>query len=364
MLQWILHDWNDEQCVQILKNCRGPITDECKRGKVIIIEMATDAKSDDCELAELKLFFELNMMAKYSGKERSEKECAKLFSEADIWHFFRSWFRDNSEANLFEFAYGKGFWEFLNENPQHISAFHGIMMADSQMSKLGLRNCKSGFENLGFIIDDGGGTGTVAKIISQEFPNLKCTVLDPAKVIAGLSESKNVCYIGGDMFQSISPADAILLKHMESFNEGMACDSQMIKIALKDCNGVFKGLDSIVDVGGGTGSSNLSFVGGSMFEYIPSADAVLLKILKKCKEAISSGSNGGKVIVIDIVINEKKDDHAVTEVKLLFNINMMAILNGKERSEKEWDKLFFDAGFKSYKITSIFGFRSLIEAYS
>ncbi|KAI4296824.1 hypothetical protein L6164_036747 [Bauhinia variegata] len=117
-----------------------------------------------------------------------------------------------------------------------------------------------------------------------------------------------------------------------------------------------------------------------MFEYIPSADAVLLKcvlhnwsdedcvkILKKCKEAISSGSNGGKVIVIDVVINEKnekKDDHAVTELKLFYDISMMAILNGKERSEKEWDKLFFDAGFKSYKITPIFGFRSLIEAYT
>ncbi|KAI4296823.1 hypothetical protein L6164_036746 [Bauhinia variegata] len=82
LLKWILHDWNDEQCIQILKNCRGAITDECKRGKVIIIEMVTDAKSDDRELAELKLCFELNMMAKYSGKERSEKEWAKLFSEA------------------------------------------------------------------------------------------------------------------------------------------------------------------------------------------------------------------------------------------------------------------------------------------
>ncbi|KAI4296826.1 hypothetical protein L6164_036749 [Bauhinia variegata] len=123
-------------------------------------------------------------------------------------------------------------------------------------------------------------------------------------------------------------------------------------------------------------SNNLSFVGGSMFESIPSADAVLLKwvlhnwsdedcvkILKKCKEAISSGSNGGKVIVIDVVINEKKDDHEMTEVKLFYDIVMMATLNGKERSEKEWDKLFFDAGFKSYKITPLFGFRSLIEAY-
>ena len=47
-----------------------------------------------------------------------------------------------------------------------------------------------------------------------------------------------------------------------------------------------------------------------------------MKILKKCREAIPSKEKGGKVIVIDIVINEKKEEHDITEAKLLFDLLM------------------------------------------
>lgn len=98
--------------------------------------------------------------------------------------------------------------------------------------------------------------------------------------------------------------------HMSLFNEAMACDSLMVDLALKNSSSVFEGLDSIVDVGGGTGttakiiceafpklkcvvfdlpqvvenlssdSNNLSYVGGDiLFKSIPEADAVLLKVL-------------------------------------------------------------------------------------
>jgi len=92
------------------------------------------------------------------------------------------------------------------------------------------------------------------------------------------------------------------------FNEGMASDSQMVNLALKNCSEVFEGIDSIVDVGGGTGTTariiceafpklkcvvydlpqvvanltsgcdNLSYVGGDMFKSIPQADAIMLKV--------------------------------------------------------------------------------------
>ena len=88
-----------------------------------------------------------------------------------------------------------------------------------------------------------------------------------------------------------------------------------------------------------------------------------MKILKKCKEAISSKGKGGKVIIVDVVINEKKDEHELTETKLLFDMLMMVVAAGKERSVEEWERLFLEAGFSHYKITSLFGLRSLIEVY-
>ena len=71
----------------------------------------------------------------------------------------------------------------------------------------------------------------------------------------------------------------------------------------------------------------------------------------------------GKVIIIDIVINEEKDEHELTEAKLFFDMLMMVMVTGRERTEEGWEKLFMAAGFSDYKITPLFGLRSLIEVY-
>ncbi|KAK7274542.1 hypothetical protein RIF29_15636 [Crotalaria pallida] len=191
------------------------------------------------------------------------------------------------------------------------------------------------------------------------------------------------------------------------FNDGMASDARLVtKVLVEKFKEVFDGLESLVDVGGGTGtmakevagsfpqlecivldlphvvaglqgSENLKYVGGDMFEAIPPTDAILLKwimhdwndeecvnILKKCKEAITSKGKEGKVIIIDMVIleNEKRDCESV-ETQLFFDMLMMVLLTGKERNEKEWAKLIYSAGFSSYKITPLLGLRSLIEIH-
>lgn len=66
------------------------------------------------------------------------------------------------------------------------------------------------------------------------------------------------------------------------------------------------------------------------------SDDDFIKILENCTDAISRKGKGGKVIIIDIVINEKRDENEMTEVKLLLDVVMMTSLNGKERNEKEW----------------------------
>ena len=93
------------------------------------------------------------------------------------------------------------------------------------------------------------------------------------------------------------------------------------------------------------------------------SDEDCIRVLKKCREAISSEGKEGKVIIIDIVINEKNDKHELAEAKLFFDMLMMSLVTGREREEKEWEKLFLEAGFSHYKITPIFGMRSLIEVY-
>ncbi|KAG5627673.1 hypothetical protein H5410_012891 [Solanum commersonii] len=148
------------------------------------------------------------------------------------------------------------------------------------------------------------------------------------------------------------------------FNDALASDSRLnTNVLITECKHVFEGLTSLVDVDGGTGSvsiaiantfpnikctvldlpqvigylkgsGNLDFIGGDMFDKIPHANVILLKcvdcvkILKKCKESIPSKEGKG------------------------------------ERIEKEWEKLFIEAGFNEYKIFPVLGLRSLIEIYS
>ncbi|WCJ30890.1 O-methyltransferase family protein [Euphorbia peplus] len=189
------------------------------------------------------------------------------------------------------------------------------------------------------------------------------------------------------------------------FNEAMASDSRLVtSVLIDEGKEVFDGLTSIVDVGGGTGTTskaiarafphiqctlldlphvvdglqdapNLKFVSGNMFVAIPPADAILLKwilhdwtdeeclkILEQCKRAIKD-RKGGKVIIIDMVREYQKEDYEITESKDFFDILMMVMFTSKERNENEWAKLFSDAGFSDYKITPILGLRSIIKLY-
>ncbi|XP_028787630.1 isoflavone-7-O-methyltransferase 6-like [Neltuma alba] len=183
------------------------------------------------------------------------------------------------------------------------------MGSDTRFMKLALiRDLESVLDGLGSIVDVGGGNGATAKIISEAFPKLKCTVLDLPEVVANLSGNANLSFVGGDMLKSIPHADAVLIKWV------------------------------LLDWG----------------------DDDCIKILKNAKRAISGKGNEGKVIIIDMVLDEKHDQYEWLETKLLINIALIADLNSKARSEEEWKQVFLKAGFKDYKIFPIFGLRSLI----
>ncbi|PHU23478.1 8-hydroxyquercetin 8-O-methyltransferase [Capsicum chinense] len=62
------------------------------------------------------------------------------------------------------------------------------------------------------LVDVGDGTGTITKAIAQALPQINCILFVLPHVIEGLEESKNLIYMGGDMFISIPSADTILLK--------------------------------------------------------------------------------------------------------------------------------------------------------
>ncbi|XP_060672230.1 xanthohumol 4-O-methyltransferase-like [Ziziphus jujuba] len=79
-IKWILHDWDDEYCVKILKNCRKAVPE--KSGKVIIIDMVLKAKGNDNIFDEIGMMFDMVTLAlTEGGKERTDKEWKKILKE-------------------------------------------------------------------------------------------------------------------------------------------------------------------------------------------------------------------------------------------------------------------------------------------
>ena len=91
-------------------------------------------------------------------------------------------------------------------------------------------------------------------------------------------------------------------------------------------------------------------------------DEECVKILKNCKKAIPPRHEGGKLVIIDIVIGAGQSEKKRREMQVIFDLFIMFI-NGTERDENQWKKIFFEAGFHDYKITPVLGVRSIIEVY-
>ena len=75
IMKWIIHDWDDERAIAILKNCRNQMSGN---GKVIIVDCVVPENND----LDFSKFFDLNMMVMTGGKERTEKEFAQLLDAA------------------------------------------------------------------------------------------------------------------------------------------------------------------------------------------------------------------------------------------------------------------------------------------
>ena len=75
VMKWIIHDWNDELAVTILKNIRNEIP---RNGRVVIVDCVVPENNEP----DFSKLFDLNMMVMTGGKERTEKEFAQLLSAA------------------------------------------------------------------------------------------------------------------------------------------------------------------------------------------------------------------------------------------------------------------------------------------
>ncbi|SDD30363.1 methyltransferase [Streptomyces prasinopilosus] len=77
LLKFVLHDWDDDSCVRILRNCREALR---PGGRVLVMELLVD----EVGTPGLEPLMDLNMMALSTGRERSLDEFENLFERAGL----------------------------------------------------------------------------------------------------------------------------------------------------------------------------------------------------------------------------------------------------------------------------------------
>ncbi|WVZ62435.1 hypothetical protein U9M48_012189, partial [Paspalum notatum var. saurae] len=215
----------------------------------------------------------------------------------------------SAERTPFMMAHGAGFYDVVRRDAAFAVCFDEAMGSDSRfVAEIVVRDFGAVFAGLTSLVDVGGNNGTTARAIAEAFPHVKCSVLELPHVVDTMPADGKVEFVAGDMMEFIPPADAVLLKFvLHNWSD-------------EDC----------------------------------------IQILKRSREAISTREPKGKVVIIDIVLGSQSKK--ALEAQLLMDLCMMLVLEGIQRTEETWHKIFLDAGFTQYKITPILGTtRSLIE---
>jgi predicted transcriptional regulator len=94
MMKRIIHDWNDEECIQILSNLHQAAP---HGGKVFIIE-AVVSGPDTPHFSKL---FDIHMMCWGTGRERTTEEYAGLLEGAG-WKYLHTWYPSSSMLGVVE----------------------------------------------------------------------------------------------------------------------------------------------------------------------------------------------------------------------------------------------------------------------
>ena len=81
ILSRVLHDWNDERAIAILRNCRQAMA---PGGKVLLVERVIPARIKNSAAMRVLVASDLHMMVMNGGRERTEAQYRVLFAAADL----------------------------------------------------------------------------------------------------------------------------------------------------------------------------------------------------------------------------------------------------------------------------------------
>ena len=75
VMKWIIHDWDDQKAITILRNCRNEMP---PNGKLILVDCVVPETNEP----HFSKFIDLKMLVMTGGKERTKEEFEQLLADA------------------------------------------------------------------------------------------------------------------------------------------------------------------------------------------------------------------------------------------------------------------------------------------
>jgi ubiquinone/menaquinone biosynthesis C-methylase UbiE len=201
-------------------------------------------------------------------------------------------------------VFGMEWWDYLNANPKELEDFGEAMKSNSFNSLRGVLD-KCDFTGVEKIADIGGGFGHLAVALLEKYPTLQAVVMDIPELIPVARQrfpvkdravADRLEYIGGDMFESVPPANVYIMKHIIHDWEDEKC----------------------------------------------------IRLLENCRRSMQGD---GRVICVDSVL-PPIGNVSGTASKLL-DLSMLVFISGRERTEDQWRHLYQSAGFEIRSVTPL-----------
>ena len=210
----------------------------------------------------------------------------------------------------FDNFFGADIWKYFEQNPEDAAVFNNSMSGVTAATNDEILAVYD-FSSFETVVDVGGGHGGLITSILNANPKLKGVLLDAPQVIDGTRPKieaaglANRCEtVAGDFFKSV-PAGG---------------DAYVMKWIIHDWD-----------------------------------DKRAITILRNIRNQMQPN---GKVIIVDCVVPENNDP----DFSKFFDLNMMVMTGGKERTEKEFAQLLSAAGFKLLRVIPTKVPTSIVEA--
>lgn len=113
----------------------------------------------------------------------------------------------------FEKTYGEPFFDFLNDNPEKLHAYHKAMYQYAKDDYKKLPDVID-FSKHKSVMDVGGGYGAVLENIKAKYPSVECFLFDLSKVVEKVT-IPSIMKIGGNFFEKIpNQSEAIVVSRV------------------------------------------------------------------------------------------------------------------------------------------------------